>query len=51
MKDREKEIKYLLYLKSQLIKDTKKEVKQLSNELREINEQKKLAKSRGKKRR
>ena len=29
MKDREKEINYLIYLKSKLIKDTKKEIKQL----------------------
>lgn len=27
--DREKEINYLIYLKSKLIKDTKKEIKQL----------------------
>lgn len=33
MKDREKEIKYLIYLKSQLIKQTKKEIKNLHNEL------------------
>ena len=29
MKDREKEINYLIYLKSKLIKDTKKEIKVL----------------------
>ena len=29
MKDREKEINYLIYLKSKLIQDTKKEIKQL----------------------
>ena len=37
MKSREKEIKYLLYLKSQLIKQTKKEIKYLHMELDEIN--------------
>lgn len=42
MKEREKEIKYLIYLKSQLIKQTKKEIKNLSNELEEINKQKTL---------
>ena len=42
MKDREKEIKYLIYLKSQLIKQTKKEIKNLSSELDDINNQKKL---------
>lgn len=29
MKNREKEINYLIYLKSRLIQDTKKEIKQL----------------------
>lgn len=42
MKDREKEIKYLIYLKSQLIKQTKKEIKNLSSELDNINNQKML---------
>lgn len=32
MKDREKEINYLIYLKSKLIQDTKKEIKQLKLE-------------------
>lgn len=32
MKSREKEINYLIYLKSKLIKDTKKEIKQLKLE-------------------
>lgn len=32
MKDREKEINQLLYLKSELIKQTKKEIKQLQQE-------------------
>ena len=40
MKDREKEIKYLLYLKAQLIKQTKKEIKSLHNELDEMNKRK-----------
>ena len=44
MKDREKEIKYLIYLKSQLIKQTKKEIKNLSNELQTINNQKTMNK-------
>lgn len=33
MKSREKEIKYLIYLKGQLIKQTKKEIKNLHYEL------------------
>jgi hypothetical protein len=32
MQDREKEIKHLIYLKSELIKQTKKEIKQLQQE-------------------
>ena len=44
MKDREKEIKYLMYLKSQLIKETKKEVKELQQELNKINGEKRLKK-------
>ena len=32
MKNREKEINYLIYLKSELIKQTKKEIKELQNE-------------------
>lgn len=47
MKDREKEIKYLIYLKSQLIKQTKKEIKKLHNELDEIEKNKKLTRKRG----
>jgi len=39
MKNREKEIKYLLYLKSELIRETKKEMKYLKNELQAINKQ------------
>ena len=42
MKDRENEIKYLIYLKSQLIKQTKKEIKNLHNELDGIGKNKKL---------
>ena len=37
MKDRLKEINYLIYLKSQLIKNTKKEIKNLQEEKRIIN--------------
>lgn len=42
MKDREKEIKYLMYIKSELIKQTKKEIKQLNNELLELHGEKRL---------
>lgn len=35
MKDREKEIKYLLYLKAELIRETKKEIKALHQELKQ----------------
>ena len=49
MKDREKEIKYLMYLKSQLIKENKKELKQLREELIQLNKSKKLSKRGGKK--
>lgn len=41
-KDREKEIKYLMFLKSQLIKQTKKELQELRQELDQINHQKTL---------
>ena len=44
MKDREKEIKYLIYLKSELIKKTKKEIKELQQESEMINGYKKLRK-------
>lgn len=44
MKDREKEIKYLMYLKSQLIKENKKELKQLREELIQLNKSKTLSK-------
>lgn len=49
MKDREKEIKYLMYLKSQLIKENKKELKQLREELIQLNKSKTLSKRCGKK--
>lgn len=39
---REKEIKYLLYLKKELIKHTRKEVKALRIELDELNGEKTL---------
>ena len=45
-KDREKEIKYLLYLKSQLINDTRKEIKFLKKELYSIQGEKKVIKKR-----
>jgi len=48
MKDREKEIKYLMYLKNELIKQTKKEIKELRTELNQINGYKVLEKKRGK---
>lgn len=41
---KEKEIKYLMYLKEKLIKETKKEVKQLRLELNQINSRKKKEK-------
>ena len=44
MKDREKELKYLIYLKSQLIKETKKEIKQMQQEIDTINGYKRLEK-------
>ena len=44
MKDREKEIKHLLYLKSELIRQTKKEMKNLNMELEDLRGQKRLTK-------
>lgn len=44
MKDREKEINHLIYLKSQLIKQTKKEIKKLQEERKELQGEKKLTK-------
>lgn len=37
MKDREKEIRYLIYLKSEILKQTKKDLKKLRNELEAFN--------------
>lgn len=37
MKDREKEIRYLIYLKSEILKQTKKDLKNLRNELDALN--------------
>lgn len=42
MKDREKEIKYLMYVKSELIRETKKELRDLKYELEILNKQKTL---------
>ena len=42
MKDRIKEIEYLIYLKSILIKETKKEIKELQQEKAEIYGEKKI---------
>ena len=44
MKDRLKEIDYLLYLKNELIKQTKKEIKELHEEKKMIQGYKKLEK-------
>jgi len=44
MKDREKELKYLIYLKNELIKNTKKEIKQLQQERDMLNGYKRLEK-------
>lgn len=46
MKDREKEIKYLMYLKNEIIKQQKKELKQLRAELESLNKQKTLKRTR-----
>lgn len=46
MKDREKEINYLIYIKSQLIKQTKKEIKNLNEEKKMLNGYKTLEKKR-----
>lgn len=48
-KDREKEINYLIYLKSELIRNTKKEIKQLQMEKSMLNGYKKLTRKRGEK--
>lgn len=44
MKDRVKEIQKLIYLKSELIKQTKKEIKQLQQEKQTIEGEKRLEK-------
>lgn len=46
MKDRVKEIQHLIYLKSELIKQTKKEIKNLQEEKMSIEGQKRLEKRR-----
>lgn len=42
MKDREKELKYLIYLKNELLKETKKDLKKYRSELDSLNGQKTL---------
>lgn len=42
MKDKEKELKYLIYLKSIAIKQEKKELKELSRQLKDLEGQKTL---------
>lgn len=44
MKDREKELRYLIYVKSQLIKQCKKEIKIYQEEINMINGYKRLEK-------
>lgn len=44
MKTREDEIRYLIYLKGQLIKQTKKEIQNLTYELKSIEGTKRLEK-------
>lgn len=46
MKDREKEIKYLMYVKSELIRETKKELRDLKYELESLNKKKTLNRKR-----
>lgn len=48
MKDRIKEIDYLLYLKSELIRQTKKEIKELHEEKKMLQGYKRLEKRKGK---
>lgn len=50
MKTKEDEIRYLIYLKGQLIKQTKKEIQNLTYELKTIEGTKRLEKKRGNKR-
>ena len=44
MKDREKELKYLIYLRNELIKQCKKDIKKYQEEINMINGYKKLEK-------
>ena len=44
MQDREKELKKLIYIRSQIIKQCKKEIKQYQEEINMINGYKKLEK-------
>lgn len=46
--DREKELKRLIFIKSELIKETKKEIKQMQQEVDMINGYKKLEKKKKK---
>lgn len=48
MKTREKEIRYLIYLKTQLIKQTKKEIRELQQENKMLEGYKKLERRKGK---
>lgn len=45
MQDREKELKKLIYIRSEIIKQCKKEIKQYQEEINMINGYKKLEKS------
>jgi len=47
-RDREKELKYLIYLKSELLKQTKKELQSYRKELLELGDNKELVKRRRK---
>lgn len=40
MRDREKELKYLIYLKNEVIKQAKKDIKTYRNEIKQINDEK-----------
>lgn len=46
MKDREKELKYLIYLRNELIKQCKKDIKKYQEEINMINGYKRLEKER-----
>ena len=45
-RDREKELKYLIYLKNELLKQTKKELQQYRRELEQLGDNKVLRKRR-----